>query len=193
MNIKYALYRFNHLFSVSRKDYPMVNAHETTIGNTFLGLTRFVSTDKGRNQLILHLFGLWVVFGWAGNCITPALHFQLHKSKDSIIGLLEITLRFRQWQETRIYIRLGQHLYRDYDWTTHERTNPYYAWCIEIDSQHFVRLAQKLSYPLGYSLCEPTWLKKHGLVDYRVESEAPSGDYTASGRILFVHNDHVMM
>ena len=190
MNTRSAFYR---LFTFSCQEYPLANSHEIRVGNGFLGLEWFRSKDKGRNRLILHLFGLWIVFGQAGNCIVPAIHFQFHKSKDSIIGLLEITIRFQQWRETRVYVRLGQQLWRNYDWTAHKHLNPYHAWCIDGNSQHFGYLARHLAYPDGHTWSEPTWLKKHGVVDYEVASEAPSGDYIANARILFVKHDNIWM
>lgn len=142
-------------------------------------------------QLSVCLFGLYLLFGWFGNRIWPAIHFDFTRMKGATIGLLQITLRTSLYLETRIYVRLGQLVYRDIFKPDLGKRR---VWCVDIDSQHFVSLARKLALDKYYwdDSNTGTFLKKAGLVNYRVISECDSGDYIAEGRILFIKHSTMM-
>lgn len=80
-------------------------------------------SDKSTTFLI-DLFGLKIAFGWAGNCITPAIHFESRpksymppderERKDCNPSIFTITLRgvwfHRQFEETIIHVHSSGHL-----------------------------------------------------------------------------------
>lgn len=96
-------------------------------------MIRWHSWNSGGSTLILNLLGLQLIFGWAGNCISPVVQFELgHR-------LLVITLRGPITLETKIYVRLGQR-------TTNLRTNQSrVVWGVDWDSQHFIHLVSQLT------------------------------------------------